>query len=75
MPNSETQSIRFAEIMDEINSLLDEAYHLLPDASKLEARQGWHSDIKVSLTDENKHLGTCTASMEKSLRAIQSSMP
>tara|TARA_Y100000034_G_scaffold116212_1_gene154299 strand:+ start:74 stop:301 length:228 start_codon:yes stop_codon:yes gene_type:complete len=75
MDNTENQSKRFEEIMDEINSLLEEAYHLLPDSSKLDAKKGWHSDIKISITDENKHLGSCSVSMEKSLREIQRNIP
>ena len=64
-------SIRFEEIMNEIGALIEEAYFLLPDSSKLSAKQGWHSDILVTLNDENSHLGSCDVSMEKSLRDIE----
>ena len=69
------KSIRFEEIMNEIGALIEEAYFLLPDSSKLSAKQGWHSDILVTLNDENSHLGRCDISMEKSLREIEEHTP
>ena len=68
-------SIRFEEIMNEINELIEEAYFLLPDSSKLSAKQGWHSDILVALNNENSHLGSCDVSMERSLREIEGHTP